>query len=847
MLENNNLAACRLLIRRDLKFHSRKSLLLGIAVSLMTAMYAFVFLLGSSIEGAYLLSYQYAYGSTNHILFTGMTSRQAQAVAGASSVKSAVWLSTIGTLSDEMIGSRSVKLAVTDWDYAETVLSLPTDGRMPEDPAEIALDAFTMDSLGLPHQLGYAFTLQWTDPAGRVHDADFILSGWWQSPTNFTEACAWITPERAAALLPGYREDTAANVSLGVNLYWPDDLAAQAQALLADQGISGPGFTVNLGCLDARMDAANSKARPFYSLAILVLVCGFLMVYSILHVTGERERRYFAGLKMLGTTPRQIRYILLGQASLLTLPALPAGLLLGGGSYYLFVPRIITGFAHHPASYLMDWPPLLLAAGCSWATVLLAYLPPMGGLARRTPRKLLDEDSLRRGGRREAGQGQATLALLALRSLRRNTGHAVLSAASLLIALVILCGSWTIYSSYSEEMYLSAVSPWDYTIADGSACITSQRYNEKNQNITQEMVSALAGRPEVLSVSGLKSHELTLTASPELRQLLLDFYNGIDPESGVPRRELMNFQPEWSRGLEAFENTGEYTALVLGADSAFWTYFTQSYPLIDGSFDAEQFAQGGYVLTGGSYTSELCSLPAGAEVELAGQTFAVMAAVVADETVISGGNSPQAAFRLLYCLPTEAFDRLFPGQAYRQLAVDIDHSRQETFETFLSGYEQGVNSGIAVKSRSDYQENFENARLNAVVVDLLIGGVLLLIGLLNVVNAMVTKIVTQKKEFAIYESLGMTVDQLRRLLALESALYGAILLSVVSLGTFLLTWFGLPVVFAGMNTWCMTYRYTLTPLWCSIPALVILALAAPQLALGWVRRDSLTERMRVVE
>ena len=82
MLENNNLAACRLLIRRDLKFHSRKSLLLGIAVSLMTAMYAFVFLLGSSIEGAYLLSYQYAYGSTNHILFTGMTSRQAQAVAG---------------------------------------------------------------------------------------------------------------------------------------------------------------------------------------------------------------------------------------------------------------------------------------------------------------------------------------------------------------------------------------------------------------------------------------------------------------------------------------------------------------------------------------------------------------------------------------------------------------------------------------------------------------------------------------------------------------------------------------------------------------------------------------------
>jgi len=160
--------------------------------------------------------------------------------------------------------------------------------------------------------------------------------------------------------------------------------------------------------------------------------------------------------------------------------------------------------------------------------------------------------------------------------------------------------------------------------------------------------------------------------------------------------------------------------------------------------------------------------------------------------------------------PYQSFDDLLEAIAQMERMDKV----QETFETFLSGYEQGVNSGIAVKSRSDYQENFENARLNAVVVDLLIGGVLLLIGLLNVVNAMVTKIVTRKKEFAIYESLGMTVDQLRRLLALESALYGAILLSVVSLGTFLLTWFGLPVVFAGMNTWCMTYRYTFTPLWC---------------------------------
>ena len=56
-----------------------------------------------------------------------------------------------------------VKLAVTDRDYAETVLSVPTTGRLPEQPGEIALDEFTMGSLGILKEIGAPVTLQWTD------------------------------------------------------------------------------------------------------------------------------------------------------------------------------------------------------------------------------------------------------------------------------------------------------------------------------------------------------------------------------------------------------------------------------------------------------------------------------------------------------------------------------------------------------------------------------------------------------------------------------------------------------------------------------------------------------------
>ena len=114
-------------------------------------------------------------------------------------------------------------------------------------------------------------------------------------------------------------------------------------------------------------------------------------------------------------------------------------------------------------------------------------------------------------------------------------------------------------------------------------------------------------------------------------------------------------------------------------------------------------------------------------------------------------------------MPLSVFDELFPGQGYRQLAVNIDHSQQASFEAYLDQYEQGLNRGISVTLRSDYQQNFQNSRLNMVLVQGLVGLVLLGIALLNFLNLLAVKTISRRREFAVYQSLGMTLAQLRRL------------------------------------------------------------------------------------
>ena len=845
MLANNNLKVCWTLAKRDFRFHRAKNCILALAVALVTGLYAFMFLLGGAVEDAYLLNYQYTYGSTSHILYTGLTEHQAALLSQHPNVKSAVRLSTVGTLSDPMLGQRSVKLAVTDRDYAQTVLSIPTTGRLPEQPGEIALDEFTMGSLGVLQEIGAPVTLEWTDAAGNTHTDAFTLCGWWASPTNFTEACAWITADTAASLMPDYDSENAANLTLGVTLHQPRGLEEQAAEMLSDQGLPEVTFTTNLAYNDARMETAGRQAQPYYAPAVLVLVCGFFMIYAIVQVTAEQDRAYFAGLKALGLSPRQLRRYLQEKALAVAALGLIPGFLIGFGLNLAVTPRVVVGMEQNPALYFLSWQPFAVAAVCSFLTVLLAYLLPSWRLSRMTPAQTLRVNaprSSRRGGTRT---GMVTLPRMAMRTFGRARGRTILSLVTMLAAVLLLTDIRMQYVSLREDLYLSAMSPWDYSITDASAATSNQRYNESNQGITQTMVEDLRERPEVVSVSALKSREVPLVASSELQERVVDYYNQPYDETMTLRESQAGF-PDWIAGLDRLTETGEYTGLVIGLEGDYLDYMLTYSPFTSGEFDAEAFAGGSYVIAGGAYYEGVSAPAAGETVTLAGQTFTVLGSVMHDDTYLSGSNSREASFHITYFVPLEVFDQLFPGQGVRQLAVDINHNRQASFEEYLTGYEQGLNRGISITLRSDYQENFANARLNMVLVLGLVAAVLLGIAVLNFVNLLVVKTVSRRREFAVYQSLGMTSSQLRRLVLLEGGFYALLMAAVLLPATLAFALGLMPGVITDLS-WAAVYTFDVTPLWIILPVIVALALLTPLLCLYWITRGTIQERLGAVE
>lgn len=845
MLQNNNVKICRKLVRREMQFHRGFSILLITTVTLACMLYTFSFSLGSLVYDGFIYSYRTIYGSDSHIICYGLSDVQTAALSRHAAVKDAAVLSPVGVLSDEMLENRNVYLAEYSEKWAQETASKPLYGRMPLEKDEIALDEITLNSLLVPHEIGAEVFLTWMPEEGGGEQAGaFRLCGWWENHTGETDSCAWISGETAAKL----GADAPGHKILGLTLYLPGDLEKQAESIFSDLGMQDVAYTTNLAYNRAREAYADDKAGEFYRLNLIVVLCGILMLYNILRLSVRQNLRFYGRVKSLGMTPRQIRVLAADRAAVLTLPGLLPGWLLGFLLCAALAPYVVVGMEENPAFFFFRLWPFLGSALLTWGTVLTACLLPMCFAAKSTPAEAMRFV----GGRtkvkkmpKKKGRTPVTIGRMAFMGLSMHRGPSMLAALSLLLSLTILCCVWTMGISYDEEKYLDGMALSDYQIPDASAAYTIQRYNQKSRSISTEMLKALREHPAVTDIGTVSTMEVPMYAGEEERAPIVETFEGAD-EDGVVRKTRMADDPDWMAGYENMRESGTYTGIVTGVDGLALDAALSRDIFIEGAFSEEAFDTGKYVIAAGADSSLLRTTPpAGSKVVICGREFEIMAAVPYESSLFSGADSRQAQFNVTYYVPAGVFDELFPEHGIRSVMINIDQSRKDAFEAFLSDILCGT--GIVTTSVSDYRWYFRNALFHRCIIPLFVGAVMLFIGTLNFANVLAAGVFVRKKEFAVYESLGMTKGQLGRMLLAEGMFRcGAMLLLLIP-GVFSAVWLWGRWWLAHTNTWCVTWRFSLLPLWVFLPVLLAAALAVPLYFLRAVTRESVTQRLGTVE
>lgn len=192
-------------------------------------------------------------------------------------------------------------------------------------------------------------------------------------------------------------------------------------------------------------------------------------------------------------------------------------------------------------------------------------------------------------------------------------------------------------------------------------------------------------------------------------------------------------------------------------------------------------------------------------------------------------------------------ERLTQEAIISGIGVDIkDMSELERIDREL----QSVNSTLTA---SEWQFNSPVAELEAFdqmfySINLLGNGaaiLLIVLGLINFVNVMLTGVIARKNEFAIMESIGTTKKQIRKILTLEGGIYALIsTLLIMTLGNafLLLVADAVPSIANYAK-----FEYPVTLVVCLIAAIFVICLSVPAIVYKATSNETIIERLHNFE
>ena len=839
------------LTKRMFRTNRGRNLVAILAILLTTMMFATLFTLTQSMSRNLVEMTFRQTGYNAEASMRGLTEEQADLIAGHPDVVELGRSIVLGLAENQQLTGQSVEIRWANDAYAQHSYAAPTTGRMPQAEDEIALDTSTLDRLGIPQELGQTVKLEWRkDLSGdEVTTSTFTLCGFWEGNQSSYSSMAWVSRAYADKMTGGVLSTDESQVlglyMVQVNLASDQNIEATMDRILADTGLTGLEYNVNLAYSPEMGAMAAQESMPMYLGMVLVFLAGYLIIYNIFQISVTADVQFYGKLKTLGTTTRQLKKLIYGQANRLCVIGIPLGLILGWLLGSVLVPVLMgtmEGQAVVSASPII----FLGSAVFAWVTVLISCLRPARLAGKVSPIEALRMSDADGGSKKKTKRhrGNASLASMAWANLWRNKKRTITVVCSLTLGLVLLSSFYAKNAAFDMDKYLADLILADFELSDATSEDYMNLYDPHGTTLNDSLVAQLEGQDGVEASGHLYSAQIDWQMDEGTLQNVAAFYT---------EDKLADWETYDAAGAQQLRDaleTGDGSAILYGLDGIPLDAITQEQYVLEGSFDAAEFASGNYVLAVGpslELGTEYPVLPtpsAGSTVELNDRAYTVMAVVyplnpVTQLTVQQGAGDK---FNLSFIIPSDAFRQQWPDHTLRKLFLNVDDAHIDTVQSFLDEYRETTDPSLPVASRQTMAEQYESETRSSAVMGNAVSVVIALVGVLNFINSMVTAIVSRKREFAVIQSVGMTKRQLNRMLVNEGLFYAVLTLAA----SYLFSSLAVGVVVRGMVAGGFTtFRFTLLPLAVCTPILLVFAILIPYLCFRNLETHSIVERLRM--
>lgn len=837
---------------RTFQQNKGRNLVAMIAILMTTVMFTTLFTLAQSMNKNMVEMTFRQTGYDGQASFKSITAEQFSRIAAHPDVAEAGESLVLGLAQNEKLAGRQVEIRWGDDAQARHSFAMPTTGTMPREADEVALDTLVLDRLGIPRELGQTVTLEWRKDLSKdeVTVSTFTLCGFWEGNESIFASMAWVSRDFADEMIDGHvpegRSDILGQRTAQVVLHSDRNIEAAMDNILADTGLTGLEYGVNLAYSPEMNANAAQESMPMYLGMALVFLAGYLIIYNIFQISVTADIQFYGKLKTLGTTKKQIKKLIFGQANRLCVLGIPAGLLLGWGLGTVLVPVLMGRIEGGTA---VSASPVIFAGSAlfAWLTVTISCLRPARLAGKVSPMEALRMSDASTAGKKKSKRSRngASIAGMAWANLGRNKKRTVTVICSLTLGLVLLSCFYAKNTAFDMEKYLAALTISDFKLSDASSENYISGYDPQGTTLNADLEAAVEGLAGLEAIGHQYSHQFTLTLDDETVENLQGFYTQemLDDWAG--------YDPTGPGYVQNAVETKQAIGVVFGLDGIPLDTITGDAYLISGSFDAEKFVTGGYVLAIGpaidvAAKDSYAAMPVpsvGAEIEIEGRTYTVMAVVYPLNSVDDGAYEGGVvdAYSMSFILPASVFREQWPENTLRRLFFNVDDEHLSAAQEMIDRYTENVDTSLPVTSRKTMEAQYETETKASAVMGNTISVIIALVGVLNFINSMVTAIVSRKKEFAMIQSVGMTKRQLRKMLIFEGLFYAAVTLAASYLTSALAVGIGVRAMTANEFS---TFHFTLMPLMVCTPILLAFAVLIPFLCFKNLEKQSIVERLR---
>ncbi len=671
-------------------------------------------------------------------------------------------------------------------------------GAYPQGENELCVERSFFRYFGLSGEAGQTVALDLGDG-----EKSYTVTGILEAENDSRIFTVWI-PEAAVNTESSYELRFRFAGSQGME---PDQLRADIERFFAEMGIPED-RTFYSSSYFGMVDLYLGNGMEVYAAALLIAVVCAIVVYNIFYISVMGKMREYGRLKVLGTTPRQLKRVVKRERRFLTAIAIPLGLVCAAGIALIAVPGYWSWGDNIRSAVVVSF--------LNYGTVLIATRKPMAMAGKVSAIEAIRATAYsRQQGPSVSRQlhRRLTMPRLALMNFSRNRKKAFVTALSLsLTGILLLCVSAYANSVDVKEMAQSQFGDrsqylLQYEDFAGREFVEMQKENPLGQTLREEL-AALPG------VDYITAYSLTCVEIPAISAIP----GNREHEPFVVRGISKENMEEMYMGGAVLDGTADYRQLLDGdgilvcpAGSALKEIYRTGYQIGD-------------TVTVSCYNGQ-------------SKTYTVMG-IVQDVQI---GNSTH-----FFILPEEELSVLYPeisdftGYVNLHTEQDSDQLRRAVFRTVSD-------QRVAVSGLDDLSAELERGLQEELTRDYGILVFIFVFSLINLANTLITNLLTRQQEFGVFQSVGMSDRQLSNMLSYECLYYvGITLLVTLTLGT--VCSLAVCRVFDRIGMFgTLTYHFPVLQVLLFGAALLFVQSVFSVCAVRYTRRLSLVERIKATD